>query len=200
MLKELFNRFIDLLDAVLFEPFRVENVISSWGTYPLKLVGGFVLGLAAVSTGAGYVFITPPFTGRSFGQFLIAALTHLLFFMLLPYAIAFIVDGLAQSRGKKGNANITFRFVNLSLSLFISNAAWAILLAQLGVKGGFGVITLYSIHYGLFIAVLIRGTSYIYDLKFRDSIRINITTFIVTFFLPLAMYSSMITSFNPSLP
>ncbi|MCR1794534.1 hypothetical protein [Leptospira sp. B5-022] len=200
MLKELFGRFIDLLDAVLFEPFRVENVISSWGTYPLKIVGFLVLLLASVSAGAGYVFITPPFTGRSFGQFLIAALTHLLFFILLPYTIAFIMDGLAQSKGKKGNANTTLRFVNLSLSIFISNAAWAILLAQLGLKGGFGVFTLYSIHYGLFMVVLVRGTSYIYDLKFKDSLFINIFTFIVTFFLPLAMYSAVITSFNPSLP
>ncbi|EMJ99738.1 hypothetical protein LEP1GSC192_1059 [Leptospira sp. B5-022] len=199
-MKELFGRFIDLLDAVLFEPFRVENVISSWGTYPLKIVGFLVLLLASVSAGAGYVFITPPFTGRSFGQFLIAALTHLLFFILLPYTIAFIMDGLAQSKGKKGNANTTLRFVNLSLSIFISNAAWAILLAQLGLKGGFGVFTLYSIHYGLFMVVLVRGTSYIYDLKFKDSLFINIFTFIVTFFLPLAMYSAVITSFNPSLP
>ncbi|MGJ4787901.1 hypothetical protein EHQ52_05415 [Leptospira koniambonensis] len=199
MLKELFSRFIDLLDAVLFEPYRAENVIASWGTYPLRIVGVMVLILAAISAGAGYVFITPPFTGRSFGQFAIAAIMHFGFFLLLPYTIAFIVDGFAQSRGKKGNANITLRFVNLSLSLFISNAAWGILLAQLGIKGGFGVITLYSIHYGLFMAVLIRGTSYIYDLKFRDSFRINIITFLITFFLPLAMYSAVITSFNPSL-
>ncbi|TGL60684.1 hypothetical protein [Leptospira sarikeiensis] len=200
MFKELFSRFIDLLDAVLFEPFRVENVISSWGTRPLKIISILILVLASVSAGGGYVFISPPFTGRSFIQFVVATAAHFLFFLFLPYIIAYIIDGFAQSKGKKGNANITVRFAKFSLSLFISIAAWAILLAQLGLKGQFGVITLYSIHYGFFIAVLVRGTSYIYDIKFRDSLMINIFTFILTFSLPVTMYFVIKTSFNPSLP
>ncbi|TGK02782.1 hypothetical protein EHQ53_12570 [Leptospira langatensis] len=198
MLKELFFRFIDLLDAVLFEPFRAENVISSWGTNPLRSVWTFILFLSSLSAGAGYVFISPPFTNRSVGQLITAAIAHLIFFLLLPYAVAFITDGYAQSRGRKGNAAIFLHFVRFSLSLFLTAGAWGILLSQFGLKGSFGIVTLYTIHYGFFITVMVRGTSYIYDLKFRDSLVINLTTFLITFFLPLSMYFAIISSFTPA--
>ncbi|TGK62883.1 hypothetical protein EHQ27_14835 [Leptospira wolffii] len=198
MLKDLFFRLIDLLDAVLFEPFRLENTFASWGDYPLKIAKVLVLLLASLSVAAGNILISPPFSSRSIGLLISSFILFLGFFSLLPYPLAYIIDGLAQKKDRKANAKSLFHTVRIGISVFITYGAWAIFLSLLGLGGKVGVLLLYLIHYGLFFIIVIRATMYLYDLKFRDALSFNITTFVITFFFPPAMYFTLGISFAAS--
>lgn len=198
MLKELFFRLIDLLDAVLFEPFRVENAISGWGDSPLKLAKGLVLFFAALSASTANVLISPPYTNQS-GTFLVFGFGfYLSFFYLLPYPLAFILDGLAQKKDRKANSKILLQTIRLGISVFLPAAAWSVILSLFGLTGKPGVVLLFLIHYGVFLVVIVRATMYLYDLKFRDALAFNLTTFVITFFFPLIMYLTLGISFAPS--
>ncbi|EQA34734.1 hypothetical protein LEP1GSC047_0953 [Leptospira inadai serovar Lyme str. 10] len=198
MLKIYYTKFIDLLDATLFEPFRLENTVSGWDPRFLKIVASFILILSSLSAATGFVLVCPPYTHRSVGLLISGFFGHLTFFALLPYPLAFILDGLAQRKDRRSNSKVMFIFAQLSISIFLSLGAWAVLFAQLGLSGGIGIIILYLIHYGLFIIVLIRGTMYLYELKFRDALSFNISTFLVSFFFPLTMYFAIGSSFGPA--
>ncbi|WP_244926596.1 hypothetical protein [Leptospira wolffii] len=198
VLKDLFFRLIDLLDAVLFEPFRLENTFASWGDYPLKIAKVLVLLLASLSVAAGNILISPPFSSRSIGLLISSFILFLGFFSLLPYPLAYIIDGLAQKKDRKANAKSLFHTVRIGISVFITYGAWAIFLSLLGLGGKVGVLLLYLIHYGLFFIIVIRATMYLYDLKFRDALSFNITTFVITFFFPPAMYFTLGISFAAS--
>ncbi|PJZ71431.1 hypothetical protein CH373_02735 [Leptospira perolatii] len=196
MLKIFFVRSIDLIDCILFEPFRAESLLSTWEPRSLKILASLITLISSISMGAAFVLISPPYTNRSFGFLISGAIGHFLFFSLLPYLLAFVIDGFAQQRDRKGHSKITFVFVKLSIVVFLTAAAWSVLLSQLGLSGGFGIFTLYTVHYGFFTAVLIRGTMYLYDLKWKDAVFFNLGTFIVTFFFPLTMYFSLVSSFS----
>lgn len=198
VLKDLFFRLINLLDAVLFEPFRLENTFASWGDSPLKIAKVLVLLLASLSVAAGNILISPPFSSRSIGLLISSFILFLGFFSLLPYPLAYIIDGLAQKKDRKANAKSLFHTVRIGISVFITYGAWAIFLSLLGLGGKVGVLLLYLIHYGLFFIIVIRATMYLYDLKFRDALSFNITTFVITFFFPPAMYFTLGISFAAS--
>ncbi|EQA44018.1 hypothetical protein LEP1GSC050_3828 [Leptospira broomii serovar Hurstbridge str. 5399] len=198
MLKVYYTKFIDLLDATLFEPFRLESTLSGWDSRFLKIVTTLILSLSSLSAATGFILVCPPYTHRSFGLLISGFLGHLTFFALLPYPLAFILDGLAQRKDRRSNSKVMFIFAQLSISIFLSLGAWAVLFAQLGLSGGIGIIILYLIHYGFFIIVLIRGTMYLYELKFRDALSFNVSTFLVSFFFPLTMYFAIGSSFGPA--
>ncbi len=195
MLKELFFRFIDLLDAVLFEPFRIENTISTWGDSPLKFAKLLILLLASLSAAAGTIFIAPPFTSRSLLFLSSGFLFHLFFFYLLPYPLAYTIDGLAQRKDRKANSKLLLHTIRIAVSVFITAGAWAVILALMGFTGKPGILLLYIVHYGFFMAVIVRSVMYLYDLKLKDALFFNIITFVITFFFPVIMYVMLAVSF-----
>lgn len=199
MLKVYYSKFIDLLDTVLFEPFRLESALSESEPRFLKLVTSVLLFLAALSASVAFVIVCPPYTKRSIGLLGTGFLGHLAFFSLLPYPLAFMLDGLAQRKDRKSNSKVMFLLVKISMVVFLSAGAWAILFTQFGLSGILGIAVLYLIHYGLFILVSIRGTMYLYDLKFKDALSFNLSTFLISLFFPLAMYFALASSFGPAL-
>lgn len=95
-MKELFNTILGLLEASIYEPIRLETALANISERNLNLYSWIVLIPSALSISVGATYISPPYTGNSFGMIGLSFLANLSMISILPMILGAVIDFHAQ--------------------------------------------------------------------------------------------------------
>jgi len=182
-MREKIELLVENLDLVFLNPIHFPGNWDreGWGQLPLGKVLAF---LSALSIAVGSVLVSPPYTQGSMLGILLSTIANFFILLTLPYVLGSFLDYLAQSRDRKGSAQLMVDFVTVAVSihlLFVPLAFVFLLLGLTGFGAGFAILFLLFVGLGL---VLTRGVKYIYDLKDRDALRYSFLSLGLSFFYP----------------
>ncbi|TGN01370.1 hypothetical protein [Leptospira yasudae] len=187
-MKDLLNYILEVLEASLYEPIRLEAALANLTEKNLNLFSWIVLIPSALSISVGATYLSPPYTSGSMGLIFLAFAANLSMISILPMMLGAVIDFHAQKKQRTGNVHYSYNLCRFGMAIFVFFTPLAILLRETGLTGGIGYFLILLFLIGYYIAILSRGIQYIYDLKTSDAVRFAITSAVISGAFPFVFY------------
>ncbi|PJZ51722.1 hypothetical protein [Leptospira adleri] len=187
-MKDLLNSIIEVLEAVLYEPIRLEVALSNVPEKTLNLFSWMILIPSALSISVGATYLSPPYTSGSMGMIALAFLANLSMISTLPLILGAVIDFYAQKKERTGNVRFSHNLCRFAMSVFVFFTPLAILLRETGLTGGIGYLLILLFLIAYYVIVVSRGIQFIYDLKTSDAFRFSLTSILISGIFPFVFY------------
>ncbi|EMJ94654.1 hypothetical protein [Leptospira alstonii] len=187
-MKDLLNSILELLEAALYEPIRLETALANLSEKNLNLYSWIVLIPGALSISVGATYLSPPYTGSSMKMIGLAFLANLSMISILPTILGAMIDFYAQKKQRTGNVRYSYNLCRFGMAVFIFFTPLSILFREIGLTGGIGYFLILIFLIGYYVAIVSKGIQFIYDLKTSDAIRFSLTAVLISGAFPFVFY------------
>ncbi|MDV6235448.1 hypothetical protein CH379_007395 [Leptospira ellisii] len=187
-MKDLFNSILELLEAVLYEPIRLESALANLSEKSTNRFSWFVMIPSALSVSVGATYLSPPYTSGSITLILVAFAANLSLISILPMILGSVIDFHAQKKQRTANVNYTFNLCRFGTAIFVFFCPLSILLRETGLTGGIGYSLILVFLIGYYTMIVSKGIQFVYDLKTSDAIRFSLTSIAITGVFPFVFY------------